>query len=168
MSAGTKNIRLLKKHILETFSDKIVNTEEMDELSTLFNSMDLTENASIDQDNIDLFYSVYAEGHWMDEDIDEEDINDYKQLMGNKEEYDEKDFIKSVIVFKNLMHPTKSNWNKIFNLLDKQRKGYITLGEIKTQLENSKTDWKDITTFLEGDVLNVKVTPEQFLKFLWY
>jgi len=58
-----KQVKAIKKNILEVFSKTLVNPEEYDELSTLFNSLDLSENASIDQENIDLFYSVYVEGH---------------------------------------------------------------------------------------------------------
>jgi len=57
------DINVIKKIILETFSDIIISQGETEELSTLFNSLELSQNASIDQDNVDLFYSVYIENH---------------------------------------------------------------------------------------------------------
>lgn len=106
--AESEQINALRKIVLEAFYEKLITPEESDELSTLFNSLELSANASIDQDNVDMFYSVYAEGHPLRNDDDDEDrLDHYKQLMGNKDEYDEKDFVKSVFVFKNLMHPTK-------------------------------------------------------------
>jgi serine/threonine protein kinase len=105
--ASSGQITMLKKIILETFSNAIVDSEESDELSTLFNSLELSNNSSIDQDNIEIFYSVYAEGHPLIED-DEDKLEQYKSIMGTKEEYNEEEFITSVVVFKQLMHPSKA------------------------------------------------------------
>lgn len=139
-SAGTPQLRLLKKRILEVFSTKIITPEESDELSTLFNSMEISANASVDHDKVDLIYSVYSEGHFLEEDMAEEDINAYKELMGTQAEYSEKDFIKSVVVFKNLMNPSKATCSKIFEILDSKDKGYITLDDIKVYLTNNGSD----------------------------
>lgn len=57
--------------------------------------------------------------------------------MGTKEEYHQDDFIKSVVVFKNLMKPTKDNWYKIFKILDSQNKGYFTIQELKAYFEKN-------------------------------
>jgi len=55
--------------------------------------------------------------------------------MGTKDEYKEEEFIKSVVVFKNLMHPSKDNWYKIFRILDSKNKGYFTLRELKAYFD---------------------------------
>ena len=153
-----------RKHILEAFTVKLVNQDEIDELSTLFNSLDLSANNSIDQDNIELFYSVFAEGHWSNEE-DESKFTEWKGIMGTKEEYCQDDFIKSVVVFKNLMKPTKENWYKIFRMLDSQNKGYFTIRELKSYFEKTNHDWDDIAMYLSEGILDIKVELKQFISF---
>jgi serine/threonine protein kinase len=105
---SSDQINTLKKIIYYTFSEALTDKEESDELSTLFNSLDISDNSSIDQDNVEMIYSVYAEGHPVnDEDIDEDTIEHLKEIMGSQEEYSIDEFIKSVVVFKQLMHPSE-------------------------------------------------------------
>jgi hypothetical protein len=75
---SSDQITILRKIVLETFSDALIEKDEIDELSTLFNSLELSDNYSIDQDNVEMFYSVYAEGHPLDKGDDEEIIEYYK------------------------------------------------------------------------------------------
>lgn len=126
--------------------------------------MDLSPNNSIDQDNIELFYSVFAEGHCSNEE-DESRFIDWKYTMGTKEEYHQDDFIKSVVVFKNLMKPTKDSWYKIFKILDSQSKGYFTIQELKAYFESTNHNWDDIAIYLSEDVLDIKVDLKQFISF---
>lgn len=104
---GTHQGKMFRKMILDLFYDKIPDQEEYDELSTLFDSLELNENCSIDQENIEMFYSVYAEGNPIEDDEGLDKFEEYKDLMGTKEQYNKDDFIKSVVVFKNLMHPSR-------------------------------------------------------------
>lgn len=75
---SSDQITILRKIVLETFSDALIEKDEMDELSTLFNSLELSDNYSIDQDNVEMFYSVYAEGHPLDKSDDDEIVEHYK------------------------------------------------------------------------------------------
>lgn len=141
--------KMFRKMILDLFYDQLPDQEEYEELSTLFDSLELNENSSIDQDNIDMFYSVYAEGNPIEDDEGFDKLEEYKKLMGTKDQYSKDDFIKSVVVFKNLMHPSRQMCTRIFQILDPENRGYFTLGELREYLSNTNHDLSILDALLE-------------------
>jgi serine/threonine protein kinase len=160
-----EKIAELRKVLIEAFLDKVANKEETDELSTLFNSLELSEDASINQEGIEMFYSVYAEGCPID-DEDKEWVEHYKKLLTTKSQYTEKEFIHNVIVFKNLIYPTKHLVSSIFQELDRENQGFFNLRDLQGYIQKWNKDVSGFNFLLKNKVLDIEVDYNQFSEFI--
>lgn len=86
--------------------------------------------------------------------------------MNSKEEYSQEEFVKSVVVFKQLMHPSKTKWLRVFKLLDLNNQGYFSLRDLRRYIEEDSKNLANFDSFIEAKVLDTKVDERQFVNFI--
>lgn len=86
--------------------------------------------------------------------------------MNSKEEYTRDEFVKSVVVFKQLMHPSKTKWLRVFKLLELNNQGFFNLRDLRRYIEDDNKNLANFDSFIEAKVLDTKIDERQFVNFI--